>query len=518
MVAVACAAAACGDAASTGDAVTDIDGGATPYKDGGTSGTTDIDGSPTTDIDAGHAPDGAPLPPPLPAHGLSGEYFDDFTTSALTRTDPKVDFTWTAAPGPGLRAESYSVRWTGTLTPQFSETYSLTTTSDDGVRLYVDGKLLVDHWDMHAASDDTKTVDLVAGKAHDLRLEYFQYMQGARIALAWSSKSQPKEIVPTAALAPKLAAPPTKGPRPSYTNAVVGFDCPDPGVLRVDGAPATYYMACTGGSFPIRTSNDLVTWKDTGAKLLPGGVAPWAGNGGRNWAPELHKAKTQYVAYYTAVDKTNRLCIGAAHAASPTGPWVDRGTALVRDANLGAIDAHFFADDDGKQYLYWKLDGNAVGQPTPILVQQLADDGMSFAAGTTPREVLRNDPATWEGGVVEAPWVIRRGAMVFLFYSGNVYDERYRTGVARSTSPLGPFTKKGAPILNNDADWVGPGHGSVVVAHGADFFFHHAWPTNGAGVRNDAAGRWDLLEPIVYAGGWPTFAGNASASGPLVWP
>jgi beta-xylosidase len=277
-------------------------------------------------------------------------------------------------------------------------------------------------------------------------------------------------------------------------------------------------MACTGGSFPIRTSDDLVTWKDTGAAILPTGTAPWAGDGFRNWAPEMHKAATQYVAYYTASDKTGRLCIGAAHATSPVGPWTDRGTAIVRDANLGAIDAHFFADDDGKQYLYWKLDGNAVGQPTPILVQELAADGMSFAAGSAPREVLRNDPSTWEGGVVEAPWVIRRGATYFLFYSANVYDERYATGVARASSPFGPFAKKGAPILQNDAAWVGPGHGSVVVAHGNDFFFHHAWPTNGAGVRNAGAGRWDLVEPIVYAGGWPSFAGNASASGPLAWP
>jgi arabinan endo-1,5-alpha-L-arabinosidase len=90
--------------------------------------------------------------------------------------------------------------------------------------------------------------------------------------------------------------------------------------------------------------------------------------------------------------------------------------------------------------------------------------------------------------------------------------------VARATSPLGPFTKKGAPILKNDAAWVGPGHGSVVVAHGDDFFFHHAWPTNGAGVRNASAGRYDLVDRITYTSGWPVFAGDVSGTGPLVWP
>ncbi len=510
MAALALVVAACG-----GDPPTTSEGDPTgrPGSSAGAPGTGEDGGAGTVPAEGGSGH--ASPPPPPPPNGLSGEYFDDFTTSKLVRVDPKIDFSWTAPPGAGLRAESYSVRWTGTLTPAFTETYTLTLTSDDGVRLWVDGKLLVDHWDMHAPVDDGKAVALVAGHDHDVRLEYFQYLQGARIALAWSSKSQSKEIVPTSALKPRAA--PAAGPRPSYTNAVIAADCPDPGVLRVDGEPATYFMACTGGSFPIRTSNDLVTWRNTGVSLLPGGTAPWAGDGFRNWAPELHKAKTQYVAYYTASDKTGRLCIGAAHATSPTGPWVDRGAAIVRDAGLGAIDAHFFADDDGRQYLYWKLDGNAVGQPTPIVAQELAPDGMSFLAGSAPHEVLRNDPATWEKGVVEAPWVIRRNGSYFLFYSGNVYDDRYRTGVARAASPLGPFTKKGAPILNNDAAWVGPGHGSVVVAHGADFFFHHAWPATG-GVRNDAAGRWDLLEPIVYAGGWPSFAGDVSASGPLVWP
>ena len=192
---------------------------------------------------------------------------------------------------------------------------------------------------------------------------------------------------------------------------------------------------------PIRSSDDLVTWVATGKALLPSGKASWSANGARNWAPEIHKVGTNYVAYYTAADAADRLAIGATSASSPLGPWVDRGSPLVTDA-MGAIDATFFEDDDGKRYLYWKVDGNATGRATPILVRELAATGLAFAAGSTATTVLTNQSNTFEGGVVEAPWVVKRSGFYYLFYSANVYDDRYRTSVARASSPRGPFTKR----------------------------------------------------------------------------
>ena len=133
---------------------------------------------------------------------------------------------------------------------------------------------------------------------------------------------------------------------------------------------------------------------------------------------------------------------------------------------------------------------------------------LSFAQGSSPIEVLRNDSATWEGGVVEAPWVIVRNGQYYLFYSGNVYDDRYRTGVARASSPKGPFTKKGAPILTNGATWLGPGHGSVLGVNGKDWIALHAWAAKPDGSRDSAAGRQGVLAPIVWQNGWPTIAND----------
>jgi arabinan endo-1,5-alpha-L-arabinosidase len=304
-------------------------------------------------------------------------------------------------------------------------------------------------------------------------------------------------------------------PSAPRANAVIRHDCPDPAVLR--GDHDAYYLVCTGGTFPIRTSKDLVTWTETGSSILPSGKAPWAGDGDRNWAPEIHRLGDGYVAYFAASDASGRLCIGAAQAKEVLGPWKSQPSPLVSQS-FGVIDAHFFADDDGTPYLYWKVDGNAVGQPTPIYAQRLAGDGLSFAAGSKATLVLTNDPSTWEGAVVEAPWVVHRGAYYYLFYSGNVYDERYRMGVGRADSPLGPFAKSAQPLLQDELGFVGPGHGSVVAGPAGDYLFHHAWTTNAKGERDAAAGRWVFFEPLVYVGGWPQIGPRTSRSKPLPSP
>lgn len=252
------------------------------------------------------------------------------------------------------------------------------------------------------------------------------------------------------------------GAAASYANPVVPFDCPDPGILAAGGSEPRYYMVCTGGRFTIRRSADLVTWETTDAAILPEGKASWSANGRRNWAPELHRVGPRTVAYFTAASAEDRLAIGVASADDPLGPYEVAAAPLVEDPR-GVIDATYFRDGDGRHYLFYKIDGNAQGGATPIYARELAADGLAFKAGSRAVEVLSNDPASWEGGVVEAPWVVKRGGRYYIFYSGNVYDQRYRTGVARAESVLGPYAKRGAPLLANDADWVGPGHGSVVT-------------------------------------------------------
>ncbi|MCA9710245.1 MAG: family 43 glycosylhydrolase, partial [Myxococcales bacterium] len=443
-------------------------------------------------------------PPPPPEPGLWGEYFDRYHDRVLSRQEPGLDRVWGLdAPDPALGLDRFSARFSGQLTAPSTGTYTIITESDDGVRVWIDDALVIDDWNAHYVTRTEATVELRAGVSVPIRVEYFEIDIEASLRLSWSAEGLPEQVIGPES----LEAPPVDsglpGPKPPYLNPVVPLDCPDPGVLAYDApdGPA-YAMVCTGGTFPIRRSRDLVLWEDTGAALLPEGKPSWAANGFRNWAPELHRVGDHFIAYFTTVDAADVLCIGAATADDVLGPWTESPGPLVQHPQ-GVIDATYVEDEAGTPRLVYKIDGNAVGQPTPILARQLAPDGLSFAPGSAEVQLLVNDPGTWEGGVVEAPWLVHRDGWWYLFYSGNVYDHRYRTGVARSAALTGPYERHGAPILGNNERWVGPGHGTVLDLGGVHYFFFHAWTNAGDGTHLESMGRHGLVDRIEWVDGWP---------------
>ncbi|HEY0333085.1 MAG TPA: glycoside hydrolase family 3 C-terminal domain-containing protein [Stenotrophomonas sp.] len=134
--------------------------------------------------------------------GLKGEYFRSVDLSgepALTRYDSQVRFRWDrGAPtddavargelsrDKALQSDEFSVRWTGQLLPPRDGEYELGVTADDGFRLYLDGKLLLDHWkNVDRAQAQSAKVSLRAGQAYDLRLEYYDHQRDAAVKLAW---------------------------------------------------------------------------------------------------------------------------------------------------------------------------------------------------------------------------------------------------------------------------------------------------------------------------------------------
>lgn len=142
---------------------------------------------------------------PLIGGGLRGEYFNEsnFTAPAFTRTDATVDFDWAlGSPGSTMDADSFSVRWTGTVTPRFTETYTFITRADDGARLWVNGQLLVDDWVLHPVTEKSGTITLQAGQAYSIRFETFEAGGSAVAQLLWSSPSQPRQVIPSSQLTP----------------------------------------------------------------------------------------------------------------------------------------------------------------------------------------------------------------------------------------------------------------------------------------------------------------------------
>src|SRR6185503_16630957 len=141
--------------------------------------------------------------------GLKAEYFNNPELSgpaATIRTDARIDFNWGRyKPTPELSENNFSVRWTGKLTPPESGTYTLGFTADDGARLYVDGKLLVDAWTSNPTKTVTKEVTLEAGRDYDLRIEYFQTNREAVAKLVWSYPRLAARLIDEAVTAVKAS-------------------------------------------------------------------------------------------------------------------------------------------------------------------------------------------------------------------------------------------------------------------------------------------------------------------------
>ena len=115
-----------------------------------------------------------------------GEYWANPSLTgqpALTRNDPAINFDWgSGAPANGLPANGFSARWTRTL--KFDNAvYRFTLRADDGVRLYVDGLLLIDEWHDADGRTYTRDVQLSAGQ-HSLRIDYYENGGGASVAFA----------------------------------------------------------------------------------------------------------------------------------------------------------------------------------------------------------------------------------------------------------------------------------------------------------------------------------------------
>jgi YVTN family beta-propeller protein len=128
-------------------------------------------------------------PPLLPGTGLTGQYFANAAltgAAALTRTEA-VNFAWGgAAPATGLPADNFSARWTGQVGAPSTGTYRFQTVSDDGVRLWVNGALVVDRWTDHGPTTDTASaIALVAGQRYDIKVEYYERGGGATMQLNW---------------------------------------------------------------------------------------------------------------------------------------------------------------------------------------------------------------------------------------------------------------------------------------------------------------------------------------------
>jgi xylan 1,4-beta-xylosidase len=313
---------------------------------------------------------------------------------------------------------------------------------------------------------------------------------------------QTKLVLLALALASHVAA----AEKLQFANPVLPGDYPDPSVIRVG---SDYWATATTSEwaplFPILKSVDLVTWEHVGNVFEK--RPEWSV--GNYWAPEIAEHKGTYFIYYVGRKKGGPLSLAVATAPHPLGPWTDHGPMIGQEA--GSIDAVPISDENGDRYLIWKEDGNSRNRPTPLWIQKLSADGTKLVGEM--KEIIRND-AIWERNLVEGPFVVRRDGWYYLFYSGNACCGRgcnYALGVARAKNLFGPWEKyQHNPILAGNAEWVCPGHGSIVTDHaGRDYLLYHAYHAK----TFVYVGRQGLLDEITWQqNGWPSINANKGPS------
>ncbi len=146
---------------------------------------------------------------PVEIHGLKGEYWThsapgafDFHELKAVAFDPHLDFD-NLEPRLSLttgRADDVSVRWTGKIVPETTGSHTFSVSSDNGFRLWVDGALVIDHWTDDWDNEQTsEPVQLTAGRAHDIKVEYFEHYGGSNFHLRWTPPGGAKEAVPRSA-------------------------------------------------------------------------------------------------------------------------------------------------------------------------------------------------------------------------------------------------------------------------------------------------------------------------------
>ena len=270
--------------------------------------------------------------------GVKAQYFSGIDVSGapvVSRIEGTIDHAWASAEVIPGASDNLSARWTANLEAPFTETCRLITTSDDGVRLWFDGRLVIDNWTDHGAADDSADVDLVAGQIYSVRMEWYESGGDAVAQLSWESPSLPRQIIGQGWL--QL---PVKATSPYPANTAVNVQ--QTVTLRwAAGEQAAQHEIYFGDNLEAVTA----------------GTTPSASQGRDELTYEpgaLEWGKT----YYWRVDEVN-----AADAASP---WKGVVWSLTTADFLVVDDFENYTDEIGGRVFQTWLDGFGYTEPTEV--------------------------------------------------------------------------------------------------------------------------------------------------------
>jgi hypothetical protein len=260
----------------------------------------------------------------------------------LTRTDPQVSFAWGGgSPDPQVNTDRFAAKWTGDLEAAFSESYIFSTNTDDGLKLWVNGRLLIDNWTLHGATIDTSApIELAAGPGHSIEMWYFENSSDALAELYWQSPSTPRQPIPRPAMSLPLRA---RDPNPA-DGAVDVTHTP---ILRWRaGDKAVQHQVYFGEDAEAVANAD-----PTAAGIYRGEQALEA----TAYTPPgpLEWNKT----YYWRIDEVN--------AADADSPWKSRVWSFTTADFIVVDDFESYTNEVGQRVFEKWVDGIGYSQPEP---------------------------------------------------------------------------------------------------------------------------------------------------------
>ena len=287
--------------------------------------------------------------------GVKGQYYRgmDFDTLVLTRTDPQIDFDWgdPGGPDPAVGDDTFSAKWAGEVEAVFTETYTFYTRSDDGVRLWVDGQLLVDNWTDHSATENRGQIDLVAGNTYSFQMEYYENTGGAIAELRWSSPSTPKQLIPQAALSPPISA-----SDPNPVNGATGASLTPVLTWNPGDFAASHEVYFGTDAEAVKNANkSSAEYKDTkalGDESYDPGKLAWA------------------TVYYWRIDEVNDT--------HPDSPWVGNVWSFTTGDFLLIDDFEDYNADENQIWYSWH---DGLGYGTQGTANYFAGNGTGAAVG-----------------------------------------------------------------------------------------------------------------------------------------
>ncbi|NBR85447.1 MAG: hypothetical protein EBS84_08205 [Proteobacteria bacterium] len=336
-----------------------------------------------------HAAIGTKPADPAPVHGLLASYYRRTqldSSSAVTRIDPQLDFDWgNNAPVPEVPAESFSARWSGQVAAQFTESYTFHVETGGGVKLWLDGVLILDQWRDQPGDFYSTVVPLTAGQKYDLRVEHFNTSKEAKMRLLWSSASQRKLPIPADALTPS---------RP----AEISSRKPQHGLL------GTYFSRpdCTGEVLKRLDAQVNFDWADKPA--APG--VPTEDFSVR-WTGQVQAQHSENYTFHVEADDGVRVWLGDRQIIDE---WRQQSTTVVsQPAALSAgqfypLTIEFFsAKPPAMAKLKWSSPSTPLGV---IPASRLYPPNAPSASASGERRLgLDRGVVTWDGSFLAAPLV-----------------------------------------------------------------------------------------------------------------